>query len=168
MDWAYFHIVINHFPIVGAIIGSLLLLAGLVFRNQGVNLSGLGTIVFSALTAFLAYLTGDPAKDVLQGLPEVTENLVNRHEDIATIGMYLLIPAGLMAVMSFYSVWKKERSSHFLIIITLVLSLISSATMVYVGRTGGLIRHSEFRSDTEKQTSNGHQNGKSEGDELIH
>jgi uncharacterized membrane protein len=151
MDWAYFHIVINHFPIVGVIIGSLLLVAGLIFKNPGVNLSGLGTIVFAMFTAILAYQTGGPAEDAVKGIPEVAESLINRHEDIATVGMYLMIPAGLMAALSIYSIWKKERSVHFLIIITLVLSLISSVVMVYGGRTGGQIRHSEFRNESAKQ-----------------
>jgi len=158
MDWAYLHIVINHFPIVGSVIGTVLIIAGLVFKNQGVNISGLGTIVFAALTAILAYQTGDPAEDAVKGIPDVAESLINRHEDIATIGMYLMIPAGLMAAMSLYSIWKKERSVHFLIIITLILSLISSMAMLYVGRTGGQIRHSEFRRDAEKQNSIGYQN----------
>jgi uncharacterized membrane protein len=157
MDWAYFHILINHFPIVGVIIGALLLIAGLVFKNQGVNQGGLGIIVFSTLTAVLAYQTGDPARDVLKGLPDVAESLINRHEDIATIGMYLMIPAGLLAAMSFYSVWKKERSARFLVILTLVLSMICSVVMVYVGQTGGQIRHSEFRNDVSKQYIIDHQ-----------
>jgi len=89
MDWAYFHIVINHFPIVGVIIGALLLLAGLVFKNQGVSMSGLGTVVFAALTAIVAYQTGDPAEDAVNGLPGVAESLIKRHEDIPTVGMYL-------------------------------------------------------------------------------
>lgn len=151
MDWAYLHIVINHFPIVGSIIGTLLIIAGLVFKNQGVNISGLGTIVFAAFTAILAYQTGDPAEGAVKGIPDVAQSLINRHEDIATVGMYLMIPAGLMAAMSLYSIWKKERSIHFLIIITLILSFISSMAMMYVGRTGGQIRHSEFRNDGSNQ-----------------
>ena len=150
MDWAYFHIVINHFPIVGVIIGSMLLVAGIIFKNPGVKLSGLGTIVFAMFTSILAYQTGDPAEGALKGIPEVTESFINRHEDIATIGMYLMIPAGLMAALSIYSIWKKERSVHFLIIITLILSLICSGVLVYVGHTGGQIRHSEFRSEASK------------------
>ncbi len=157
MSWAYFHIVINHFPIVGVIIGALLLIAGLVFRNEGVNMAGLGTIVFSALTAILAYQTGHAAEEAVKRIPDVVKSLISRHEDIAVIGMYLMIPTGLMAAMSFYSVLKKERSARFLVIFTLVLSLISSVAMFYTGRTGGQIRHSEFRNETSTQYMHEHQ-----------
>jgi len=162
MNWAYFHLVINHFPIIGVIIGSLLLGAGLAFKNQGVTISGLGTIVFAALMAVLAYLTGDSAEKVVEGLADVAKSLVSRHEDIATVGMYLLIPAGLIASLTLYSIWKKERSARFLMIISLVLALIASGAMVYAGRTGGQIRHSEFRTDATKQNIIEHQNDKEE------
>jgi uncharacterized membrane protein len=164
MNWAYFHLVINHFPIIGVIIGSMLLVAGMVFKNQGVKISGLGTIVFAAIMAVVAYLTGDPAEEAVKGLTDVAKSLVSRHEDFATIGMYILIPAGLMAAMTLYSTWKKEKSVHFLIILTLILSLISSGAMVFVGRTGGQIRHSEFRNDAVKQYIIDHQNDKEEDD----
>jgi uncharacterized membrane protein len=162
MSWAYFHIVINHFPIVGVIIGTLLLVAGLVFRNEGVNLAGSGTIVFSSFTAIIAYLTGNPAEKSARGIPDVVESLISRHENIATIGMYLIVPAGLIAAVAFYSVWKKERSVRLLVLFTLVLSLISSIAMIYVGRTGGQIRHSEFRNESSNQYILEHQNEKPE------
>jgi uncharacterized membrane protein len=162
MSWAYFHIVINHFPIVGVLIGMSLLVAGLVFRNEGINLAGLGTIVFSSITAIIAYLTGDPADKAAKGIPDVAESLISRHENIATIGMYLIVPAGLIAAVAFYSVWKKERAARFLVLFALVLSLISSIAMVYAGQTGGQIRHSEFRSEASEQYILEHQNEKPE------
>ncbi len=158
MNWAYLHLAINHFPIVGVFIAAMLIAAGMVFKNQGVKISGLGTVVFAALTAIVAYLTGDPAEHAVEGLPDVAKSLVSRHEDIAAVGMYLIIPAGLLAALTLYSIWKKEKSERFMLIITLVLTLVSSAAMVYVGRTGGQIRHSEFRNDASKQYIIEHQN----------
>jgi uncharacterized membrane protein len=165
MSWGYLHMIINHFPIVGAIIGSMLIIAGLVLKNEGVKLSGLGIIVFSALMAVIAYLTGDSAEDAVQNAPGIAESLINRHEDIATISMYLMVPAGLMAAMTLYSIWKKEKSVIFLLIITLVFSVISSAAMVFTGHTGGQIRHSEFRSNASEQYIIDHQNKAANKDE---
>ncbi len=158
MSWGYLHMIINHFPIVGTIIGSILVIVGLVFKNEGVKISGLCIIVFAALMAVIAYLTGDSAENAVQNLPEIAESLINRHEDIATISMYLMIPSGLLAAMTLYSIWKKENSVVFLLVITLVFTLISSAAMVFTGYTGGQIRHSEFRSDSSKQYIIDHQN----------
>lgn len=123
MNWAYLHILTNHFPIVGIIIGTLLLISGMVLKNEGIRISGLGTIVFASVMAVVADLTGDPAKDALHQLPGISESLVNRHEDIASVSLFLMIPTGLLAVLTIYSIIKKERSVKFLTIITLVLFL---------------------------------------------
>jgi uncharacterized membrane protein len=164
MNWAYLHVIINHFPIVGVIIGTLLLIAGMIFKNEGIKISGLGTLVFAALMAVIVDLTGDPAKEAVKGLPDFVQSLISRHEDIASVALFLLIPAGLLAALTLYSIYKKERSVRFLLIITLVLSLVSCAAMGYVGRTGGQIRHTEFRNDATKQYIIEHQNDKPEED----
>jgi uncharacterized membrane protein len=148
MNWAYLHILTNHFPIVGIIIGTLLLISGMVFKNEGITVSGLGTIVFASVMAIVADLTGDPAKDALIKLPGIAESLINRHEDIASASLFLMIPCGLLAGLTIYSIIKKERSVYFLTIITLVLSLVSCVVMGYVGHTGGQIKHDEFRSES--------------------
>jgi uncharacterized membrane protein len=162
MNWAYIHVILNHFPIVGVIIGTLILIAGMAFKNEGIKISGLGTLVFAALMAVVVDLTGDPAKETVKGMPDIVQSLVSRHEDIASVALFLIIPAGLLAALTLYSIYKKERSVRFLLIITLVLSLISCAAMGYAGRTGGQIRHTEFRNDATKQYIIEHQNDKEE------
>lgn len=151
MNWVYIHLVINHFPIIGAIIGTIILAAGVFFKNQGVTISGLGTIVFASLMAIVAYMTGDPAGETMRGVSAVPESLISRHENIATVGMYLMVTAGLLAASSLYSIWKKDKSIRLMIIITLAFSLISSGILVYVGRTGGQIMHTELRDEAAKQ-----------------
>lgn len=151
MSWAHFHLVINHFPIVGIIIASLLLLVGKIFTIKGYITSGLSVVVFTAFTAVIAFLTGDSAEQAISGWPDVAKGLISRHEDMAAIGMYILIPAGVIAALTLYSVWKKEKSVRFLTLLTLVLAIVSSLAMAFVGYTGGQIRHSEFRSESSKQ-----------------
>jgi uncharacterized membrane protein len=158
MNWAYFHLVINHFPIIGMLIGTMLLLAGVLFKNQGIQISGLGTVVFATLVAIIAYMTGDSAEVAVRNLPDVARSLISRHENIATVSMYVVFPAGLIAALTLFSVWKKEGYFRFLVIMSLVLSFLGSAAMVYTGRTGGHIRHNEFRNDAVKKYIIEHQN----------
>jgi uncharacterized membrane protein len=158
MYWAYFHLVINHFPIIGMLIGTMLLLAGVLFKNQGIQISGLGTVVFATLVAIIAYMTGDSAEVAVRNLPDVARSLISRHENIATVSMYVVFPAGLIAALTLFSVWKKEGYFRFLVIMSLVLSFLGSAAMVYTGRTGGHIRHNEFRNDAVKKYIIEHQN----------
>jgi len=165
MNAAYFHLIVNHFPIIGSIIGTLLLMAGMIFKNEGVKISGLGVLIFATIMALIANLTGDSAKEAVEGLNDVARSLINKHEDIASVALFLIIPSGLLAALSLYSIYKKERSVRFLLLITLVLSMISCAAMAYTGLTGGQIRHTEFRSDAAKKSINEHQNGNEKDDE---
>ena len=164
MNWAYLHVIINHFPIVGVIIGTLILIAGMVFKNEGIKISGLGTIVFAALMAVVVDLTGDPAREAVRGTPDFVLSLINRHENIAVVALFIIIPAGLLAAVTLFSIWKKVNSVRLLLIMTLVISLISCVAMGYVGRTGGQIRHLEFRNDATKQYIIDHQNDPVEED----
>jgi len=164
MNWAYLHVIINHFPIVGVIIGTLILIAGMVFKNDGIKISGLGTIVFAALMAVAVDFTGDPAREAVTGMPDFVLSLINRHENMAVVSLFIIIPAGLMAAVTLYSIWKKVKSVRFLLIMTLIMSLISCAAMGYVGHTGGQIRHTEFRNNATKQYIIDHQNDPVEED----
>jgi uncharacterized membrane protein len=164
MNWAYLHVIINHFPIVGIIIGTLLLIAGMVFKNEGIKISALGTVVFAALMAVVVDLTGDPARESVRGTPDFVLSLINRHENMAVISLFIIIPAGLMAAVTLYSILKKVKTVRFLLIMTLIFSLISCIAMGYVGRTGGQIRHLEFRNDSTKQYIIDHQNDPVEED----
>lgn len=144
MNLGYFHLAINHFPIVGTIIGSLLLLIGMFSKQQGIKISGLGTLVFAALMAIPAILTGDPAEESLKGISGVAMQLIDRHEDIAYVGLWTLLPLGLISALALYSLLKNEKTGKFLVIAAMILSLIASGVVIYVGRTGGMIRHTEF------------------------
>jgi len=144
MNPGYFHLAINHFPIIGTILGCLILAAGIIVKQDGVKLSGLGTLVFAAIMAIPTILTGDPAEDALEGISGVASHLIDRHEDIAYVGLWSIIPLGLISALAFYSLLKKELFGKYLVIATMVLSIVVSGVMIYVGRTGGMIRHTEF------------------------
>jgi len=145
MNGAHFHLLVNHFPIVGTIFGMLILLAGILLKNSIVKQSGLGTLIFAALSSSITLFTGDPAGDAVEGLPGVMNSMVEHHEDIAYSSLWILVPMGLLAALAFYSLWKKERNGNTLSLVTFCLSLIAAAMMSWVGLTGGEIRHTEIR-----------------------
>jgi hypothetical protein len=65
MNWANVHIAINHVPVIGALIGFLLLAYAAWRRSPEVQRVTLGLLVLVGLSALAAFLTGDPALDVL-------------------------------------------------------------------------------------------------------
>lgn len=145
MNGAHFHLLVNHIPIIGVIFGMLILLVGFILKNGIVKQTGLGTLIFAALSSSIALFTGDPAGEAVENLPGVTEALIEHHEDIAYSSLWILVPMGILAALAFYSNWKKEKSGNVLSMITLFLSVLAIAMMSWVGLTGGEIRHTEIR-----------------------
>lgn len=144
MIGAYPHLLVNHLPVLGTIFGIIILGTGMFLRNDTVKQTGLGTLVFAALSAALALLTGDPANEVVKTLPGISETFIEYHENMAYLSLWILIPSGVLSAMAFYSIWKKEKAAKNLVIVAMVLSLITAGTMSFVGKTGGQIRHTEL------------------------
>lgn len=147
MNGAHFHLLVNHLPIVGTIFGLLILLGGIVIKNNVVKQTGLATLIVAALSSALALMTGDPAGEAVEHLPGITESMIEHHENIAYSSLWALVPMGLMAALSFYSIWKKEKAGNTLAIVTLILAILSTGMMSWTGLTGGEIRHTEIRKD---------------------
>lgn len=69
---------------VGIVFALLLLAVALVTTNQGVRWLGLAAVVMVAALALPTYLTGEPAEEVVERLPGVSERVIDRHQDAAT------------------------------------------------------------------------------------
>lgn len=147
MNGAHFHLLVNHLPIVGTIFGLLILLSGIVIKNNIVKQTGLATLIFAALSSGLALLTGDPAGETVENLPGITEAMIEHHESIAYSSLWALVPMGLLAALAFYSILKKEKAGNTLALVTLTLAVVSIGMMSWTGLTGGEIRHTEIRKD---------------------
>ncbi|MBK7028483.1 MAG: hypothetical protein IPH45_04420 [Bacteroidales bacterium] len=112
MNGAHFHLLVNHIPIVGTIFGLLILLAGIILKNATVKLTGLATLIAATISVSFALLSGDPAGEAVEGLPGVTEAMVEHHESIAYSSFLGMIPMALIAGLSFYSIIKKKSREH--------------------------------------------------------
>jgi uncharacterized membrane protein len=113
MNQAHLHLLLNHLPILGTLFGLLILAGGFLLKNDTVKRTALGIFVLSAILAIPAYLTGEGAEEVVEGLPGVTENLIEAHEDMANIFLWMVGALGLIALATFYTDLKsKEGGFH--------------------------------------------------------
>ena len=55
MNEAHFHLVVNHLPIVGILIGLLVLVTGFILKKPEVKVTALGIFVFSGLASIAAF-----------------------------------------------------------------------------------------------------------------
>ena len=147
MNDAHLHLVVNHFPIIGIVIGTLVLLFGLLFKDRKVRMTALGILIFSSLTAFAANFTGELAEDAVENLPGISEIYIETHEDAAARFIWAMSITGVFALLMLFLEIKSIKK----VFLGYIFLFISIATSGYyareTGTTGGEIRHPEIRQE---------------------
>ena len=154
MDATYFHLAMNHFPVIGAIFAMVILAWGIFRDSEEIKNLGFASMVVTALVAIPVFLTGEPAEETVEGLPGVLESVIEPHEDFAKFALTIAIVGGIAAFSAFG--YSRVRSSHSVIaramaIVTLALSIATVGTMSWTAKLGGVIRHTEIRASQPTQ-----------------
>jgi uncharacterized membrane protein len=147
MNWAHVHLMINHFPIIGALGVILLLVYALVRKSEEVKMVSFGLFLLIALMTLAVYFTGRAAEEVVKNLPGVTEASIGRHEEAASLALVLMEVLGVMALVGLLLLRRSGSIPKWVVIMVLVLSLITAAVVGLTTNLGGQIRHTEIRDD---------------------
>ncbi len=147
MNQAHLHLIFNHLPILGVLFGLLILAGGFLTKNSAVKRTALGMFVLSAIFVIPAYLTGEGAEELVESLPGVSENLIEAHEDMANIFLWIVGALGLFSLATFYADFKSKTITPALYGFIFVMAIGTMAFAQQVGVTGGEIRHTEIRTD---------------------
>src|SRR5947207_15901838 len=102
MNGPMLHLAFNHVPVIGVPFCALLLLAGLVRRSRELVSAALVAFVLVALLTIVAYLSGDPAQHVAQGLPGVERDRIEQHSDAADWAFWAVEALGIAALVGLY------------------------------------------------------------------
>jgi hypothetical protein len=148
MDPTYFHLAMNHFPVIGAIFAMVILAWGIFRDSEEIKNLGFAAMVLTALVAIPVFLTGEPAEETIEGLPGVLESIIEQHEDFAKFALTLAIISGVLGFVAFLH--GRIRSTHSVVgraiaIVTLALSIATVGAMSWTAKLGGVIRHTEIR-----------------------
>jgi len=151
MDTAHLHLIVNHFPIIGTLIGVGVLAYGLFINNLAVKKVGLGIFVLMAILAVPAYLTGEGAEEAVEHLAGVSDHDIHEHEELAETGIVVIGALGILALFALYAFAKKKAMAKTLTIVAFLLGLVTFGLFAKVGNLGGKIRHTEL---SENHSSN--------------
>lgn len=144
MNPTHIHLLLNHFPIVGTLIGTLLLAWGIYSKQNNLKSAAAAVLFAMALFAIPVYLTGEPAEESVEKLPGVAESVMKVHEDAATVAIWLMELTGLTALLALILQWKQQERAAATFTIAFVFSVIGFAAMARTGYYGGQIRHTEI------------------------
>ena len=158
MDQTHLHLLINHLPIFGSILGGLVLAYGLWTKSNQTKIAAYYLLIISSIGAGIAYLTGEAAEETVENLQGVLENIIEQHENFALYALIGLTILGLSSFIGLYVTLKKSSLTRTVAIVTLILSIISFGLVARTGYLGGQIRHSEIRSGVNGQINNSNEN----------
>ena len=143
MNEAHLHLLLNHFPIIVTLVGFVVLIAGLLLRNNTVQRTALALLIGAAVCALPAYFTGDDAEHTLLNLhiEAVNHDVIEKHEDLARFFLWIMIAVGIAAGATFWLDSKSNIRAKTLYWITLALTALALLLATQVGSSGGDIRH---------------------------
>ncbi|HEX4875179.1 MAG TPA: DUF2231 domain-containing protein [Chitinophagaceae bacterium] len=143
MNPAQIHLALNHAPLFLSIIGGLLLLLGLIRKNESYKTISLYMLVAAGLFTIPVYLTGEGTEELVENLPGVNEAAIGEHEEMAKISLVIIAVTGAVALAGLL-LRKNAAVGKILIVAAVILSLASFGTMAQTAHLGGKIRHAEI------------------------
>jgi hypothetical protein len=147
MNAAHWHLVLNHIPLIGIGFVILLLIIALLRRSSELKNVALVFTVIVALWAIPAYLTGEPAEEIVEDMPGISEDLIHEHEEMAEKAFIFIEAVGGIALIGLVVGRFNRKLGDTLAVITLLGLLAGGGLIAYTANLGGEIHHQEIRGD---------------------
>ncbi|HET9056905.1 MAG TPA: hypothetical protein VFN30_08675 [Chitinophagaceae bacterium] len=158
MNPAQIHLALNHVPILLSITGATILLVGSLKNNDTIKLTAVYVLLCAAIFAVPVFLTGEGTEEIVEKIQGISQSDIEKHESSAKISLILIIATGIVALAS--AILKRKKASFKIAVTTsLILALASFGSFLQTAHSGGIIRHTELRSNsaTQNQDSKNHE-----------
>ncbi len=143
----HLHLLLNHFPTVGFLIGLGLFLAAIVGKSENLKRASLVIFFLIALLAIPTYLSGKAAQQAITGRPDVPEALIEMHQDSALLALVFMELTGFVAWLGLWQFRRISRPARWNLTAVFLLSIITFGLMARTAIMGGEIRHPEIRTE---------------------
>lgn len=151
MNSAHVHLLLNHLPVLGTGFGILLLAFAWLRKSEELKRVSLGIFILAAVSAVPAYLTGEPAEEIIEQLPGVSEAIIEQHENAALLALIAAAVTGIVSLIGLFFARRAEKLPAWVVLTPLVLALATGGLMARTASFGGQIRHTEIRADFKTQ-----------------
>lgn len=145
MNAAHFHLMVNHLPIVGVLIGVLTLIAAVLTKKSDVRLVAYGIFIFSALSSIAAFASGEEAEEIVEHIAGTSHELIHEHEEVAEAFYALVLVLGGLSIGGIIANIKQLKFARLVAWLVLGLSIATTIVGFQTGNTGGEIMHAEIR-----------------------
>jgi uncharacterized membrane protein len=155
MDLTHIHLLLNHFPTIGYIIGGGLFVLSLITKSDDLKRASLIILLGIALIAIPTYMSGNGAADAIKSRPGVSKSLIETHEGAAFVAIGFMLLTGAFAWLGLWQFRRLARIPNWNLAVILILTLVSLGLMIRASNFGGEIRHEEIRASQETVTPEG-------------
>lgn len=152
---AHYHLLLNHWPILGTFVALCLFVCALFSAQDSLKQASLILFAFIALMAIPAYMSGNSAQEFLKETPDVSMERIQTHQGAALLALICMEITGAISLIGLWSFSRKKRPAVWNTAAVLLLSILTFALMSVTGTTGGEIRHPEIVSGDEARSSVG-------------
>lgn len=143
-DLAHVHLLLNHFPTIGTILGLGLLLLSFIRRNEHIKKVSFEVLFLIALATLPVYISGNAAAEALKGQSGVSAPAIVAHNDAALGSFIMMEITGFFAWLALWRMRRIGRLTTGLTYTVLVLSVLTVAAVSRAALIGGDIRHPEI------------------------
>ena len=148
MNLPHIHLLLNHWPVIGAFIGLALFVIALATRNRDLKQASYALFAVLALLAIPVYLSGNAAAEVLKKQPGWSTELATSHEGAAMLALLALELTGIFAICGLWpasrSAKEEPQAKSWVSMAVLISALATAGLMAVAGNTGGNINHPEI------------------------
>jgi uncharacterized membrane protein len=153
MNATHLHLLLNHFPTVGFVIGIGIFLVALIWKSDELKRTSLAFFFLSAALTIATYVSGNDAHEAIKEQPGVSEALVNAHETAALLAFAFMQATGFFSWIALWLLRRVSRLANWILAVVLVLSIVTFGLMARAANIGGDIRHPEIQQSPENPSA---------------
>lgn len=142
----YAHVLINHVPIIGTLMGLIGLLVGLFFKTRTALIPALVILFVAGISIWPVYETGEAAyKPIRKIAGDPGSDWLDEHMDRADRAAWTFWVMASLSAAAVAAPVRWPRTAVPLALATAVAAVICVGAGAWIAQPGGLVRHTEFR-----------------------
>ncbi len=124
MNEAHLHLVVNHFPIIGTILGLGILVSGMILKSNPVKNTAYALFIVSAVFAAFSMGTGEEAEEAVEDMATVGKKIIHQHEEMAEKLAILLYVLAVISIGGIYLNIKNHAKSKWVSYAALICAIV--------------------------------------------
>lgn len=145
MSLLHLHLLLNHFPTVGMIVGLGVFVTAIAARSDDLKRTSMGIFFGLALLSIPTFVTGTAAQLALSDTPGISKTVIEAHETAAFEAIWFMELTGALAWLGLWQYRRLSRIPQGTLTAVLLLGLVTFGMMTRAADIGGEIRHPEIR-----------------------